>query len=228
MTSAEELILQSIKDKSLLKLNLSERMTHSFEEFKATAKEFVLNLKQKVAEIDKRLEIVYIEKSSYSFYIRTGSEIIIFEMNPSIYLFDSSHKVWNLPYIQEDSGRAYCGQISIYNFLADTLKFKRELDIGYLIGRIFINKESHFFIEGKRQMGFLYNNFSGDVMTPEKKKEIIESAVLFCLNFDLLIPPYDAVQEATFSQISESAQIVNAATGKRLGFRFSKDEDILS
>jgi len=228
MATAEELILQSIRDKSLLKLNLSERMLDTFKEFKSEAKEFSKRLNSKVTEIDKRLEIVFSEKSSYSFQIRTGSEIIIFEMNPSIYLFDSSHKVWNLPYVQEDGGRAYCGQISIYNFLSDSLKFKRELDIGYLIGRIFVNHERHFFIEGKRQMGFLYNNFSGDELNSTKMKDIIDSAVLFCLNFDLLIPPYDTVQEATYSQINESAQIVNAATGKRLGFRFSKDEDILS
>jgi hypothetical protein len=33
------------------------------------------------------------------------------------------------------------------------------------------------------------------------------------------------VQEAAFSQIAESAQNINAVTGKRLGFRFHHDED---
>jgi hypothetical protein len=97
--------------------------------------------------------------------------------------------------------------------------------VGYLIGRIFINKEKHFMVEGKRQMGFLYNNFSTDVIAPDRIREVIMSAILFCLNFDLLMPPYEAVQEASFSQIAENAQSIKAITGKRLGFRFHRDED---
>lgn len=83
-------------------------------------------------------------------------------------------------------------------------------------------------VEGKRQMGFLYNNFSTDVINEERIREVIQSAILFCLNFDLLIPPYEAVQETTFTQITENAQSIKAITGKRLGFRFHKDEDQLS
>ena len=36
--------------------------------------------------------------------------------------------------------------------------------MGYCIGRIFINKENHYFVEGKRQLGFLYNDFMNSKM----------------------------------------------------------------
>jgi hypothetical protein len=98
-------------------------------------------------------------------------------------------------------------------------------DVGYLIARIFVNKENHFFVEGKRQMGFLYNNFSTDVLEKQKLRQVVLSAILYCLNFDLLTPPYETVQETTFNQITENAQTIKAVTGKRLGFRFHRDED---
>ena len=34
----------------------------------------------------------------------------------------------------------FCGIINIYNFLSDSFKYNRESDLGYLVGRIFINK----------------------------------------------------------------------------------------
>ena len=80
-------------------------------------------------------------------------------------------------------------------------------------------------VEGKRQMGFLYNNFSTDIISEERIEAVIQSAILYCLNFDLLMPPYETVQETTFSQINENAQSIKAITGKRLGFRFHRDDD---
>ena len=37
-------------------------------------------------------------------------------------------------------------------------------DLGYLIGRIFINHENHFMVQGKRQLGFLYNDFINQLL----------------------------------------------------------------
>ena len=52
--------------------------------------------------------------------------------------------------------------INIYNFLADSFKYNRLNDVGYLVGRVFLNKDLHYFVEGKRQLGFLYNDFVND------------------------------------------------------------------
>jgi len=225
MASAEELILQTLREKAVLKQDIFRLTTDIFETFKATLKSVSENLQDKVQPIDKRILIEYSEKSPYAVHLRVAGDVIIFEMHTNVFLFDTSHKIWGHSYVSEEPSRAYCGLINIYNFLSDSLKFKRVNDVGYLVGRIFVNQDSHFFVEGKRQMGFLYNNFATDVFDREKMKAVIESAILYCLNFDLLTPPYDAVQEATFSQIAESAQNINAATGKRLGFRFHHDDD---
>jgi hypothetical protein len=146
-------------------------------------------------------------------------------MHTNIFLFDHSHNIWNTSYVQDDNTRAYCGLVNIYNFLADSVRYKRVNDVGYLVGRVFMNKEDHFFVEGKRQMGFLYNNFSADHLSSEKIKDVIESSILYCLNFEMLTPPYDSVKEVNYNQLNEFAQTMNSATGKRLGFRFMSDED---
>jgi hypothetical protein len=225
MTNAEELILQTLKEKAILKQDIFKLTIEAFEQFKQVLQEITEVLQKEVEKIDKRIQLEYSEKSPFSVHLRIAGDVLIFEMHTNVFLFDSTHKVWGYSYVSEEPSRAYCGLINIYNFLSDSLKFKRVNDVGYLVGRIFINQEQHFFVEGKRQMGFLYNNFSTDILNRERMREVIESAILYCLNFDLLTPPYNAVQEAAFSQIAESAQNINAVTGKRLGFRFHHDED---
>ncbi|MFN4123235.1 MAG: hypothetical protein ACK4GL_08030 [Flavobacteriales bacterium] len=225
MANAQDLIIQTLKEKASQKLDLYHLMVKRFDIFKSTAKSVVNKLQERASKNDKRLVIEYQEKSPFVIQLRVASDLIIFEMHTNIFLFDHTHNIWNTSYVQEDNSRAYCGLINVYNFLADSIRFKRVNDVGYLVGRLFMNKDEHFFVEGKRQMGFLYNNFSSDKLTNEKMKDVIESAILYCLNFEMLTPPYDSVSEVNYSQLNEFAQTVNSATGKRLGFRFMHDED---
>ncbi len=224
-SSAEELILETLRDKASLKYSIYKLTEEVFNELKQVLKELEIEFKQKTSEIDPRLKIEFIENSPYSVHLRVAGDVLVFEMHTNVFLFDSQHEVWNLSYAREDQSRGFCGLINIYNFLADSIQFRRSNDVGYLVGRLFLNKDRHFMVEGKRQMGFLYNNFSTDVLEKQKLRQVVLSAILYCLNFDLLTPPYETVQETTFNQITENAQTIKAVTGKRLGFRFHRDED---
>jgi hypothetical protein len=225
MQNAKELIIQTLKEKSSLKQDIYRLNLDIFEKFKVILHDVAVKLQTEIHEHDKRILVEYSENSPFSIQIRTAGDVLVFEMHTNVFLFDAQHKIWNLSYVQEEHARAYCGLINIYNFLSDSILHKRVNDVGYLIGRIFINKDSHFMVEGKRQMGFLYNNFSTDVISEERIEAVIQSAILFCLNFDLLMPPYETVQETSFNQITENAQSIKAITGKRLGFRFHFDDD---
>ena len=66
-------------------------------------------------------------------------------MHTNTFSFDKSHQIWNSSYVKEDEYKAYCGVINVYNFLSDSFKYNRANDLGYMIGRLFINKEKHFF-----------------------------------------------------------------------------------
>ena len=47
------------------------------------------------------------------------------------------------------------------------------------------------------------------------------------LDFDLLTPPYDQVNQVTVSEVNELNANMQISTGKRLGFRFQADvEDV--
>ena len=228
MANARDLIIETLREKSSLKQDIYRLNLDVFEHFKLTLKELAAKLQTEIHQHDKRILVEYSENSPFSIQIRTAGDVLVFEMHTNVFLFDALHRMWNLSYIQEDHSRAYCGIINIYNFLSDSIQYKRVNDVGYLIGRIFINKERHFMVEGKRQMGFLYNNFPVDVLTQERIEDVIQSAILFCLNFDLYTPPYETVQETTYNQINENAQTIKAVTGKRLGFRFHCDDDHIS
>jgi hypothetical protein len=126
-------------------------------------------------------------------------------------------------YIREDKNRSYCGIINIYNFLADSFKYNRVNDVGYLIGRIFINKDKSYFIEGKREIGLLYNNFGQEILDEKAARQIVESAVMYTINFDLLTPPYDSLKEISLEEMQSMVDSYKLKTGKRLGFKFQAD-----
>jgi hypothetical protein len=119
---------------------------------------------------------------------------------------------------------SYCGIINIYNFLADSFKYNRLADLGYLVGRIFINKDMYYFTEGKRQLGFFFNNFGNEPLNRDSLSHILSLSINYALEFDLLVPPYDTVKIASVEQISDRIKLSRLRTGKRLGFQFNSDD----
>ena len=85
-------------------------------------------------------------------------------MHTNIFEFDREHKIWSMPVAAKDKDSTYSGIISIYDFLADSIKYGRTQDYGYLIARIFINKHKHYFVEGKQQMGYLSDKFGNNIL----------------------------------------------------------------
>ncbi|MDR0729327.1 MAG: hypothetical protein LBF19_04295 [Prevotellaceae bacterium] len=166
----------------------------------------------------------YRDRGKFEAEIKVAGDILIFSMHSNIFQFDRGHLIWKTSYVQREKDASYCGIISIYNFLADSFKYNRLDDLGYLIGRIFINKDRRFFVEGKRQMAFRYNTFGEKSITPDDIKTIMETAILYAIEFDLLTPPYDRVKEATVGQMNAKIENAKLQTGKRLGFKFNSDD----
>ena len=167
-------------------------------------------------------------KGEFEAELKFGGDILIFIMHTNVFEFSRDHEVMKTNYIHDDANRSYCGVIMIFNFLADSFKYSRVNDLGYMIGRIFVNNEKHYFIEGKREIGQLYNNFQSSVITRESVREILESAIKYTCNFDLLTPPFDAMKMVTVADMQTALDNMNISTGKRLGFRFQGDHDELS
>ncbi|MBA3705841.1 MAG: hypothetical protein H0W84_08075 [Bacteroidetes bacterium] len=220
-----ELILKTLKEKSSLKQDVYANTLEAFKIIKATAKKLVAELKKDTLIIDKRIIIEFKDKDEFEFELRIAGDLLIFVMHTNIFEFDKNHQIWRNSYVKEDNTRSFCGMINIYNFLNDSFIYNRVNDLGYIIGRIFINKENHYFVEGKRQLGFLYNDFIHSVIDEQAIRSILESTVLYCINFDLFTPPFDSVKEVTVSDMQTASESMQIKTGKRLGFRFQADSD---
>lgn len=167
---------------------------------------------------------VFKDRGPFEAEIKVGGDLLIFSMHSNVFEFDDKHPAWKTEYLKDDPLRAYCGVINIYNFLADSFKYNRVNDIGYLVARIFVNKDNHFFVEGKRQTSETVKDFSKDTISPGILREIIETAIQYCIQFDLLVPPYDQVKLATVEQMRQKISHSKMTTGKRIGFSFNADD----
>ncbi len=221
----EELIVKLLKEKTSLQLDVRKNMADTFIMMKESLLEIAKNLSQKASSFDKRINVAYKEKSEFEANLTIAEDILVFYMQTNVYMFDQSHQVWMNSYVKNNEGNAYCGTISIYNFLSDSFTYNRSNDAGYLIARIFVNHEMHYFIEGKRQLGFLYNDFGNAILDKKAITEILNSAIIYTLSFNLYVPPFDNIKEVSVSAMEEETNRMQFQTGKRLGFRFSADSD---
>lgn len=220
-------IISTLKGKSLLKQKIYDNMLQVFETLKDILREFTKETNHTLSGSDNRIKLEFTDRGIFDAQVKIAGDILLFSMHSNIFLFDREHPVWKTQYVQQNKLNAYCGIINIYNFLADSFKYSRFDDLGYLIARIFINHEKQFIVEGKRQMGFLLSHFGNLCLDREVLSSIILTSVQYALEFDLLVPPYDTVKIATVGQAEAKIQHSRIITGKRLGFQFNSDDVLL-
>jgi hypothetical protein len=220
-------LFKHLVEKATLKQKVYRSTIASFRLLKQVIDKFTVDFityKEK-HEKDSSVEFEARMRGDFEIELKFGGDILLFLMHTNVFEFSRGHQVMKTSYVKDDTSRSFCGVINIYNFLADSFKYNRVNDVGYLIGRIFINKEGHYFIEGKRELGFLFNNFGESVFNEETVNTIIEAAIKYTLNFDLLTPPYDQVKEVTVNEMKNTLDAISLKTGKRLGFKFQADND---
>lgn len=217
-------VAQLISQKGNLKYDIYKSTLLAMKELKVSAKQIIDELKKNVNGRHP-IPLEFVEKSEFEFEIKFASDVLIFIMHSNIFEFSRYHEIMNTPYINEDKERSYSGIISIYNFLSDSFKYNRLNDAGYMIGRMFVNKENHYYIEGKREIAMIYNNFSSSKFTSQSAFEIVKASILYSVNFDLLTPPYDEVKIINVADMQEWINNVRVKTAKRLGFQFQADKN---
>jgi len=221
-------IIGTLKEKSQLKQRVYDNTFESFCELKEVLKNLSRELNGSLAGTDQRIRVEYTDRSNFDAQIKVAADILLFSMHSNIFQFDREHPAWKTTYIQKNKYNAYSGIINIYNFLADSFRYSRQDDLGYLIARIFINHEKQYFVEGKRQMGMLFTNYGNEEINKQSLQLIISTAIQYSLEFDLLVPPYDTVKIATVGQAEAKIQHSRVITGKRLGFQFNSDDVLIS
>ena len=220
-----ERILATIINKSTLKQHIFDNTFTTFNELKDVLFEIASELDDDLdGKLDKRVRIEYRDRGKFEAQLQNASDLLIFQMHTDIFEFDSNHIIWQNEYVQSNRDNSYCGVINIYNFLSDSFKFNRNADEGYLIGRIFINREKSFFVEGKRQTLVRPMTFGHDKINREALIAIMEAAINYAINFDLLTPPYEENKRVTVDQFNTKMDNSKFVTGKRLGYEFNVDD----
>ncbi len=217
-------IANTLKEKSVMKQRVYDNTFALLITLKQVLLEISKEFNNQLKEVYRRVALEFKDQGQFEAQLKIAGDLLIFSMHTNVFEFNREHSIWKLPYVQENKLNSYCGVISIYNFLSDSFKYFREEDLGYLVARIFINQENHFMVEGKRQFGFLYNNFGKDILTKDILKQIIYNTIQYTLEFDLLVPPYDNVKIVTVGQMNQKIEYSKIQTGKRLGFTFNSDD----
>jgi hypothetical protein len=216
-------LFKALYDKASLKQEIYAKTLEVFNSFKKVSETMAVEYGKTFRQAKPPVPFEYKDISQFEFDLRFGGDMLIFFMHSNIFETPRDHEVMKTSYIKEDKSRSYCGIIHIFNFLNDSFKYDRINDVGYLIGRIFVNREKHYFVEGKREIGLLYNNFPSAELTGDAILTIIESSIRYTINFDLLTPPYENLKEATVEQMKSIRESMSIRTGKRLGFKFQAD-----
>ena len=218
-------ILETIVRKSSLKQQVFDNTFATFNELKDILFEMSSEWDDELdGRIDRRVRIEYRDRGKFETQFQVASDLLIFRRHTDVFEFDANHLVWQSPYVQADRDNSYCGIIDIYNFLSDSFKFNRNADEGYLIGRIFINRERRYFAEGKQQNSMRAMDFGKSEIGQEALVAILESAIGFALNFDLLMPPYEENKRVTVDQFNTKMDNSKFVTGKRLGYDFDVED----
>lgn len=217
-------ILDTIARKATLKQRVLDNTTAVFNELKDTLHEFATEIDEELDEkIDKRIRIEYRDRGKFEAQIQLADDILIFSMHTNVFQFSTGHSIWKNPYTN-DKANSYCGVIAIYNFLSDSFRYNRSEDEGYMVGRIFVNHQMQYFVEGKRQSSLRSDRFGTRQIDRTALLEIIETAVNYSLGFDLLVPPFDSLKKVSVDQFNTRNENSKLQTGKRLDYEFSCDD----
>ena len=218
-------ILDTIVRKSNLKQKVFDNTFSVFNLLKETLLELASELDDELeGRLDRRVRIEYRDRGKFEAQLQVSNDLLLFQMHTDVFQFPTDHLLWQNPYVQSDRENSYCGVVNIYNFLSDSFKFNRNADEGYLIGRLFINRDRRYFVEGKGQTSMRAMQFGDREIDREALIGVLEAAIRFALDFDLLLPPYEENKRVTVDQFNTKMDNSKFVTGKRIGYDFHVED----
>ena len=215
-------ILQVLLDKSVLKQDISNDTEKVFALLKSHIKIELAELQKSVT--DKRVRLSFHEKGEAEIHVYVGSDVLVFTLHNNVFRLPDSSALWGTSYFKSNENNGYFGVIYVYNFLAESFLQNRMNDSGYLIGRFLINHERHFLVEGKGTLGRLFQDPQSMELDEEIIGLIVQLSFHYALTFDLLVPPFEIMEELSVAQIQQISDELKLKTAKRLGFKRLSEE----
>ncbi|WP_303311789.1 hypothetical protein [Hymenobacter sp. BT730] len=216
-----ELIFEGLRQKSTAKQAIYRNTLAAFELLRKVSRELVVELSSKLTPVDASVAIEYVPVNEMEFHIRFSGDLLVFVLHSNIVTFPDDYGPMRTDYVEADFRRRFFGHIMAYNFMADSIKYQRMNDPGYLVGRLLINIDSHYFLEGVQQLEMPDLDMSDNQVTADAMKLFVESAMIAAVNNDLIAPPLPEIQKITVKQKIENQQV---SRGSKVGFSFSHQQ----
>lgn len=212
MENQLEQIVAVLQGKAALKQSIHNATRAVFQILKATAATTISTLQKRLEGNQPPIELDFDEVGIYEFRLQCAGDSLIFQMQTDVQTFDHEHLVYKSPYIQEEPHRAFFGSIVVHNFMADSVRYNRLNDAGYLLARLLLNCEGHYYIEGPRQLNFLHPDIAQNVVDQGVLEAIVQSCLLMAIDTDLMAPPFQDIQivalgEKLQDQMAGSAKV---------------------
>lgn len=214
-----DFIKQMLESKSDAKQRTYKHLLSTFQGLRVEAKSIAVELTKRARPGDKEVTIDFVEVSQHEFHLKLAGDLLIFVLHTNVVTFDAEHAIMKDAYILENEVNRYFGQINIYNFMSDSLKFNRVNDPGYLVARLMINHENRFFIEGEGPLMPLSNRISDTSISTEYLQLLVKLALTIAIENDLTAPPYQDVKFITLYQKQEHTPELGG--GQKIGFKMS-------
>ncbi|MDJ0366576.1 hypothetical protein QMK33_15560 [Hymenobacter sp. H14-R3] len=216
------LIAEGLREKSSAKQAIFRATQATFTLLRQVSQQLCLELTQKVTtDADASVRIECLPVNEMEFHIRFSGDLLVFVMHSNIVTFPDDFGPLTTPYVAADFRRRFFGHIMAYNFMADSIRYQRLNDPGYLLGRLLINIDSHYFLEGVQQLKLPDNDMSHNAITDESLRLFVESAMIAAVNNDLIAPPLPEIQKISVKQKLENQQV---SWGRKVGFSFSSQQ----
>ncbi|WP_262384019.1 hypothetical protein [Hymenobacter lutimineralis] len=217
VTERLTLIFEGLRQKSTAKQAIYRNTIAAFDLLRKVSQELVVELSRKLTPVDASVVIEYRPVNEMEFHIRFSGDLLVFVLHSNIVTFPDTYGPMPTAYVEEDFRRRFFGHIMAYNFMADSIKYQRLNDPGYLVGRLLINIDNHYFLEGVQQLEMPDLDMSDNFLTSDAMKLFVESAMIAAVNNDLIAPPLPEIQKITVKQKIENQQV---SRGSKVGFSF--------
>ncbi len=219
-------LIDLLMHKSALKQDIADDLEVVFDDLRKLIETEINALKEVIT--DERVRLFIKDRGDHEFHVYIGSDVLVFNLHHNVFRLPDSNPLWGTSYFKSQPNNGYFGTIHIYNFLAESLQQNRLDDQGYLLARIFVNHERHFFIEGKGSLGYTFSDPQHMLLSAEMLQLIAQMSFAYALQFDLYIPPFELMDGVSVGQIYVMGEQLKLRTAKRLGFKMSADESEIS
>lgn len=208
-----------LESKSAAKQITYKNLLFAFDLLAKESKRIITELKTRIKPGDADVTVDFKVINEHEFNVKLAGDLLVFVLHTNVVTFADDHILMQSAYMKEKEINRYFGQIMIYNFMSDSIKYNRMNDPGYLLARLLINHENRFSIEGEGALGTLCNGISLAPMADSDLNTMVKLSLKVAIENDLMAPPFPDVRFITVYQKNEKTQELGA--GQKIGFKMS-------